>query len=1034
MVSPRTGVVATRVRSRTLVTPTFVALSAIFAVMAVMFASFFVVIGSLDTASDAGRRATTVTEDANQLERSVVDLDTGVRGYQLTGSPQFLTPYTAARGRIGTLTAQILALSDPRQRAQVLRIRAALTDYVHGYAEPLLASHSQVGDATMLATTLEGKRRLDALRAQFADLAAAQQHASAARRAHSATLRQRLLWLTAGGLALLALLLGLLGFALRRFVLVPIRHVARAAGRLAEGDLDTRVPADGPGEIGTLGSAFNAMAAALAVRDEDLRVQTDRLQGILDHTTTTITVKDRDGRYLLVNEQWRRAMNQVGRDVIGRTDDEFLDTALAGRIQKTDVDVFRDGRLIELQNEAFGRVFHAVKFPLKRADGTVYAIGMMGTDVTERQDALASAVEASRSKSEFLANMSHEIRTPLNGVIGMTDLLLDTELTSEQREYAQTAASSGEVLLGVINDILDFSKIEAGKLELERHDFDLREAVEDTCEMLAPQAHGKGLELMAWIDEDVPTLVTGDRGRLRQVLTNLIANAVKFTEVGEVAVRVHASVVSGAGVEVRFGVVDTGIGIPAETIPRLFDSFVQGDSSSTRRFGGTGLGLAISRQLVTLMGGEMSCVSTVGEGSTFEFTVSLEMSATSRATPRVRSTVPNALNVLVVDDNATNRAILEAYLRAPDVRVETAADGPEALAAMHGAARDGEPFELVLLDGQMPGMDGVELARAISMAPSLRAARLIMLTSTVDRRAAALDAGVHHYLQKPVRRARLLETVAEAMGTLTAPLAAAAESDAQAACAARSDTLLVVEDNAVNQRVIEAMLAKRGFAVECAVDGREALTMLDLRSYALVFMDCQMPELDGYDTTAAIRISELEGGGRHMTIVAMTAHAMKGDRERCLAAGMDDYLSKPLRPAALDAVLERWLGTEPAPVAAAADPAATASDALVDEARMRVFRDDYPEIVDQLVELFVDSTPPLIAELGSGAREGDDEAVRRAAHKLRGSCQNIGASRMATLAGGLETSGIAQPDQLAALQLAFEGTRDALRAALAPAG
>ena len=435
---------------------------------------------------------------------------------------------------------------------------------------------------------LKGPQRIAIVRTEFAALSHAQQQIIQSRRAASQALRTRMVVLAATGAVLSVALLVLLAFCLHRFVLLPVRRVAGAAEQLAHGRLDTRVPATGLGEIGQLGESFNTMAVALAARDEALRVQTDRLQGILDHTTTTISVKDRDGRYLLVNEQWRAAMGQVDVDVLGRTDDELFPADIAAAIRVTDVEILRTGRVGEFERDAAtaGRLFHIVKFPLKAADGSVYATGTMGTDVTERQRAFAEAVEASRSKSEFLANMSHEIRTPLNGVIGMTELLLSSDLSPQQREYAITAANSSEALLDVINDILDFSKIEAGKLELDRHDFDLREAVEDTCEMLAPQAHGKNLELMAWIDEDVPSLVSGDRGRLRQVLTNLISNAIKFTEAGEVAVRVRRE-----RDHVRFDVADTGIGISRNAIGRLFESFAQADTSTTRRYGGTGLGL-----------------------------------------------------------------------------------------------------------------------------------------------------------------------------------------------------------------------------------------------------------------------------------------------------------------------------------------------------------------------------------------------------------------------------------------------------------
>jgi PAS domain S-box-containing protein len=1018
-------------RARSLSGPTFAVLALILLVVAGMFVALVVSVRSLDSISRANRDAADINRRALQLERVAVDLETGVRGYMLTRDRGFLEPYEKGRALVDPRTRELVQLSPAAQRPLAERVRTDLLDYLNSYTDPLVRAGGHRNDrAAIVAATTEGKLRLDILRREFAALTSAQQADIAARRDRQQRLRHRMLLLAGGGCLLIAGLVLVLAFGLQRYVLVPVRRVAQGAEALTHGDRSARVPEDGGGEIALLDRSFNTMAGTLAAREEDLRVQTDRLQGILDHTTATISVKDRDGRYVLVNDQWREAMRQVGADVLGRTDPELFEPAWADAIRLTDIEVMRTGdAMVHERDGRDGRTRKLVKFPLRRPDGGIYAIAAMGADITEEKRAVAEAVHASQSKSEFLANMSHEIRTPLNGVIGMLELLLQTELTAEQREQASTAAGSGEALLDVINDILDFSKIEAGKLELDPHEFDLREAVEDTCEMLAPQAHGKGLELLAWIDEDVPALVRGDRARLRQVLTNLISNAVKFTEAGEVAVRVHAEAAEADGLLVRFAVKDTGIGVPADVLPGLFDSFAQADTSTTRRYGGTGLGLAISRQLVELMGGEVQARSVPGEGSTFEFTARLEPVAGERPSRRTRRPLPDSLKVLVVDDNATNRAIVEAYLRARDVRCESVPSGADALAAMHAAARAGEPFEVVVLDGQMPGMDGVELAEAISMAPSLRSARLVMLTSTVDRRLAAREAGVHHYLQKPVRRARLLETIAEAMSGLE-PEPEAPEPEA--GVPERAGRLLIVEDNAVNQRVLEAMLAKRGFAADCAGNGREALSALAMGDYALVFMDCQMPEMDGYQATGAIRARE-EGSGEHLPVVAMTAHALKGDRERCLAAGMDDYLSKPLRPAELDAVLERWLGAEPAAPAAVPEPVDGAG-ALVDEARMRVFREEYPEIIEQLVELFADSTPPLLAELREGSERGDADVVRRAAHKLKGSCQNIGASWLATLASDIEQGQALQPGEVAGLEEVFQATYDALRAALEPAG
>jgi PAS domain S-box-containing protein len=645
--------------------------------------------------------------------------------------------------------------------------------------------------------------------------------------------------------------------------------------------------------------------------EERLRVTAARLHAILRHTPASVSMRDVDGRYLLVNRHWEQITGLRGEAVIGRTAEEVLPADVAEPSTAAHRSVLQGGETAEFERDVVfarddARVYHVIEFPLLDETGRVFATGTVGTDVTDRHRALAAAMEASRAKSEFVANMSHEIRTPLNGVIGMLELLRGTELTAEQLEYARTAESSGDALLTVISDILDFSKIEAGRLDLDEYDFDPRQLVEDTCEMLAGQAHGKDLELTQWIDDDVPALARGDGGRLRQVLTNLISNAVKFTATGEVRVTVRRQ--AGPGIGVRVEVADTGIGIAPERVQELFEPFSQADVSTTRRYGGTGLGLTICRQLVELMCGEIGARSEPGAGSTFWFTVRLGRVPEERATRRARVTIPEGTRILVVDDNATNRAIVGGYLREREARPDEAASARDALTRLHAAARAGEPYELVVLDCHMPGMDGIELAREIRATPRLRSARLLMLTSTGGDMAAAREAGVDRYLSKPIRRARLLETAAELLST-GGPCERAAPAAAQPARATERvpvrGRVLVAEDNPVNQLVITGMLAKRGYEADVVADGAAAVAGLREGEHAAVFMDCQMPVLDGYEATERIRAAEEPGA--HVPVIAMTAHAMAGDRERCLAAGMDDYMAKPVRPEELDAVIERWL-------------------------------------------------------------------------------------------------------------------------------
>jgi two-component system sensor histidine kinase/response regulator len=1013
---------------RGLAGPTFAALALALVVVGGVFAALLLSVREFHEQADGARRAERVLRLSTDTERAVVDIETGLRGYLLTGDARFLDSYEEGRAAYGSRLAAMDALvTDPAQRRGLRELRRAIDAYVVEYADPLRLTGPSLGAGALVRWTAEGKRRVAWLRSRLSAFNLAEERLAAERRGRAEARGDQSVALAAAGLAGSLVLLGLLAVYLERAVLRPVRRVALAARRLAGGRRDARVPASGRGEVALLGASFNAMAEALGAREEELRVAGDRLRGILDHATTLISVKDRDGRYLVVNRRWEEVIGRSTAEVEGRTDAELMPGSHAAPSRAADLEVIRTGEVLEYERMIDGAVYLTVKFPLIGVDGEVYAVATMGTDVTDRKRALAEAVEASRSKSEFLANMSHEIRTPLNGVIGMTELLLQSDLTPEQREYARTAAGSGEALLGVINDILDFSKIEAGKLELDVHEFDLREAVEDTCEMLAAQAHGKGLELTAFVDGDVPAAVRGDRGRLRQVLTNLISNAIKFTHRGEVAVRVMLQERAGAAAVLLFEVADTGIGIEPAQLGTLFESFAQADSSTTRRYGGTGLGLAISRQLVTLMHGEIGAESEPGHGSRFHFSVRLEALDRQRATRRARMPVPPGLRVLAVDDNATNRAILGAYLRSRGIGCELADGGAQALAVMHAAVRDGAPFDVVVLDGQMPGMDGLDLAAAIRRAPSLRDTRLVMLTSTGDHRARARELGIAAYLTKPVRRERLLARVAEAAAAGIAAAPAPSASAPAAAVDAAAPRVLVAEDNVVNQLVIEGMLAKRGFAVDVAGDGGEALAKLERGDYAAVFMDCQMPVLDGYETTRRIRAAERD---ERLPVIAMTAHAMAGDRERCLEAGMDDYLAKPLRPEAVDAVVERWLGV----AAPAADPGAQAeapaSEQLIDAARMRTFREQYPEIVDQLVDLFVQSTPSALEELRAAVGAGDGDAVRRAAHKLKGSCLNIGATFMATLCSGLEAGERDAAGALADLEAALEPTEAAIRGEL----
>jgi PAS domain S-box-containing protein len=869
------------------------------------------------------------------------------------------------------------------------------------------------------------------------------------------------LWLLVGWLVVLRVMRGW-----RLALLAGHRRFSRQAAELADLNraLDRRV------------DQLESEILERRKAEDALRDSQTRIRQIIDLVPHMIFAKDQEGRFLLANRVVADAYRTSVEALIGRKHAEVHpDPDEVRRMLEDDRTVAKSGRPKLIPEELFvdadgnRRFLQTIKIPYTASETSQPAILGVSVDVTEltlakealreardelehrvrrRTAELAGANEelkrtaaaleaakeaaeaANRAKSDFLANMSHEIRTPMNAVIGMTELVLDTELTGSQRDYLKLVRESAESLLSVINDVLDFSKIEAGKFDLKRECFDLRESLGDTMKSLAVRAHAKGLELACRIAPDVPDLLVGDAGRLRQVVVNLVSNAVKFTTEGEVVLAVRRNPPTNGEILLSFAVRDTGIGIPQEKCKAIFDAFEQADSSTTRRFGGTGLGLAIASRLVHLMGGEICVESRVDQGSTFHFTARFEPAEDQPDERREACLAAiRGRRVLAVDDSPTSRQILQEILQSWGMRSTCVAGADEAFRLLVEAAEAGEPFELVVTDAGMPEREGFTLAERIEQDPKLDAATVMMLRSggRPGEVARCRQLKLAACLLKPIKQSELFDAIAMALGVRDpedelparpGPLDATPEDlprvpqDPHAPCPEspparlpgpfRPLRILLAEDSLVGQKLAIGLLEKRGHTVRLANDGREAIAAVEHEDFDLVLMDVQMPEMDGLEATVILRDREKQTGG-HLPVVAMTAHAMKGDRQRCLAAGMDDYVAKPIHAKELFEAIQLATGISADPDRAV-DSYPSDKDVVDWDEAIHSVRGDR-DLLLSVIEAFLREAPQLTDAIRRAVLERDSTALRHGAHTLKGSLRYFGQGRAWELSLQLEIMG-----------------------------
>ncbi len=768
---------------------------------------------------------------------------------------------------------------------------------------------------------------------------------------------------------------------------------------------------------------------------EALRESEALYHSLVESLPLNLFRKDTQSRFQFANQGFCDDIGMSMDELLGKTDFDLFPYEIAAKYISDDRRVIETGEVfedVEEHPETDGSTIYVqvMKSPVRDSKGSIIGVQGMFWDVTARKraeeqlkSAKEAAEQASRAKSQFLANMSHEVRTPLNAVLGMTELLLDTDLTDEQHEYLTLVHQSGESLLMLLNDILDFSKIEAGRLDLDFAPFNVRDTLDDMMKMLAVRAHHKRLELACHVDPRVPQFLVGDGYRLRQVLVNLVGNAIKFTAQGEVLMDVSCDGRTDDTARLKFAVSDTGIGISDEKLEAIFDAFEQADGSTTRKYGGTGLGLTISAHLVALMGGKLQVESRPERGSSFHFSLDMKIAADRSGAAGVVSLDQLAgMKVLAVDDNETNRRILHEMLTNWGLAPTTVASAAEAVACLREAQQSGDDFQLLLTDGNMPGVDGFELVRQIRGEPALQATVIMMLTSDdiSGDLAQCNELGLAGYLIKPVKQSDLYSAIVAALNVTAVESRKTYSPLPIEQLRIRPLRVLLAEDSPVNQKLTIGLLRRHHHVITAVENGKAALDALQREPFDLVVMDVQMPEMDGLQATAKIRARENETGG-HIPIVAITAHAMKGDRERCLAAGMDGYISKPVRARELYAVIAEVTGRNAAPCSNEFGAAIElpAGDAIEWSTAMAATGGDF-QLLREVVDTLLDDYPNLLSNLKQAIADGNGERWNRAAHTIKGALRHFGAARAVARAVELEKMGKEHADTVRGGQLFHE--------------